>query len=81
MGVLIIHPHEFAVLLRNAIDRNEDARASDIALTLVARSAKGLGVRPKILAHNENGEKVYGLTKKQCNYLLRKLESIEHNDY
>jgi hypothetical protein len=41
-----------------------------LAATIQGRSSRGLGVRPTVLAHEQDGSKVYGLSGKQVAKVL-----------
>jgi hypothetical protein len=58
-------PPLIAYLRTCSTDPNED-----LAATMQGRSSAGLGVRPRVLAHNEDGSKVYGLSGKQVAKVL-----------
>lgn len=55
-----------------AVERHEGEKDHAPALTLVGRSAKGLGVRPEIVDWMPNGNKVYLFSLKQCRQVLKK---------
>lgn len=45
------------------------------ALTFVAKSAKGIGVRPTLLSERPSGERVYSVTVKQLRRMVEKAEA------
>lgn len=49
---------------------------SDLFVTLVGRSMRGLGVRPRILAHNGDGTKVYGLSRDQAERVVAHYDAL-----
>lgn len=44
---------------------------NELAATLRGRTSSGLGVRPRVLAHDGDGTKVYGLNGKQVAKVLK----------
>ena len=52
----------------------EEPDDRDMVMTLVGKTMKGLPVRPKILEHRENGEKIYAFNLKQCRKLVKAID-------
>jgi hypothetical protein len=52
---------------------------NELSATIVGKSCKNLGIRPRILAYNEDGSKIYGLTGKQVSKVLEIYDSHEHS--
>jgi hypothetical protein len=50
-----------------------------LAATFVGRTSRGLGVRPRVLSHQENGEKVYGLSGPQVARILAMYDAKERS--
>lgn len=66
-------PEELRAELTDALGRRPDAERGDMVWTFVAPGPHGLPVRPSILSHSLNGERVYGLKKFQAEKLLNLL--------
>lgn len=50
----------------------EGRNDTDFGLVFIARSSRGLGVRPKLLAERENGDRVYSITVAQLRRMIAK---------
>src|SRR5580704_7672532 len=52
---------------------------NELAATIKGNSTKNLGIRPRILAYNEDGSKVYGLNGKQVAKILAIYDCHEYS--
>ena len=67
-------PAEFRRFLEEQLSRAEGKPDEAPCATLVGRSFRGLGARPRIVDRRENGEKVYSLSVEQCRRVLERLK-------
>jgi len=67
-------PAEFQRFIESQLSRAEGKPDDAPCATLVGRSFRGLGVRPRIVDQREDGNKVYSLNVEQCRRVLENLK-------
>ncbi len=67
-------PAEFRSFLEGQLSRAEGKPDDAPCATLVGRSFRGLGVRPRVVDQRQDGNKVYSLNVEQCRRVLKRLK-------